>query len=83
MTNLPATFQAIVNEILWDLINKGKVVAFVNDILVETETEEEYNEVIEEVLKRLEKNDLYVKLEKYAWKMKKIPFLGVIMGKEK
>ena len=57
--------------------------AFVNDILVETETEEEYNEVIEEVLKRLEKNDLYVKLEKYAWKMKKIPFLGVIMGKEK
>ena len=57
--------------------------AFVNDVLVETETKEEYDEVIEEVLKRLEKNDLYVKLEKYAWKMKKIPFLGVIMGKEK
>ena len=83
MTNLPATFQAIVNEILWDLINKGKVVAFVNDVLVETETKEEYDEVIEEVLKRLEKNDLYVKLEKCAWKIKKIPFLGVIMGKEK
>jgi len=65
------------------LINKGKVVAFVNNILVETETEEKYDKVVEEVLKRLEKNDLYVKLEKCAWKIKKIPFLGVIMGKEK
>ena len=57
--------------------------AFVNNILVETETEEKYDKVVEEVLKRLEKNDLYVKLEKCAWKIKKIPFLGVIMGKEK
>ena len=45
--------------------NKGKVVAFVDDVLVETETEEEYDEIVEEVLKRLEENDLYVKPEKY------------------
>jgi len=41
------------------------VVAFVDDVLVETETEEEYDEIVEEVLKRLEENDLYVKPEKY------------------
>ena len=35
---------------------------------------------MEEVLKRLEKNDLYVKLEKYVWKAKKIEFLGVVIG---
>ena len=40
MTNLPATFQAMMNEILRDLINKGKVAAFVDDVLVGTETEE-------------------------------------------
>ena len=40
MTNLPATFQAMINEILRDLINEGKVAAFINDVLVGTETEE-------------------------------------------
>jgi len=65
ITNLPATFQAMMNKILRDMINKGKVVAFMDDVLVETETEEEYDEIVEEVLKRLEENDLYVKPEKY------------------
>ena len=46
------------------MINVGKVVAFVDNVLVETETEEEHNEIVEEVLRRLEKNDLYVKPEK-------------------
>jgi len=40
MTNSPAIFQVIINEILRDLINKGKVAAFVDDVLVGTETEE-------------------------------------------
>jgi len=80
MTNLPATFQEIMNEILRDIINKGKVVAFVDNILVETETEEEYDEIVEKVLKRLEENGLYVKLEKCMWKVWKIGFLGVIIG---
>jgi len=39
MTNSPATFQAMMNEFLRDMINEGKVVAFVDDILVGTETE--------------------------------------------
>jgi len=80
MTNLPATFQAMMNEILRDMINKGKVAAFVNDVLVGTETEEGHNEIVKEVLKRLEENDLYVKPEKYTWKVRKIEFLGVVIG---
>ena len=80
MTNLPATFQAMMNEILRDMINEGKVAAFVDDVLVGTETEEGHDEVVEEVLRRLEENDLYVKLEKCMWKVQKVPFLGVVMG---
>jgi len=64
ITKSPATFQAIMNEILSDLINEGKVTAFVNDVLVGTETEEGHDEIVEEVLRRLEENDLYVKPEK-------------------
>ena len=64
ITNSPAIFQAMINEILRDLINKEKVAAFVDNMLVRTETEEGYNKIVEEILRRLEKNNLYIKLEK-------------------
>jgi len=80
MTNLPATFQAMMNKILRDLINKEKVAAFVDNVLVGTETEEEHDEIVEEILRRLEENDLYIKLEKCVWQARKIGFLGVVIG---
>jgi len=80
MTNLPATFQTMINKILRDMINKEKVVAFVDNMLVKTETEEEHNKIVEEVLRRLEENNLYVKLEKYMWKVQKVGFLEIIIG---
>jgi len=54
----------MINKILRDLLNKGKVAAFIDDVLVGTETEEGHDEIVEEILKRLEENDLYIKLEK-------------------
>jgi len=83
MTNSLATFQAMMNEILRDMINEGKVAAFVDDVLVGTDTEEGHDEIVEEVLRRLEENGLYVKPEKCVWKVKKVPFLGVVMGEGK
>jgi len=64
MINSPVTFQTIMNKILRDLINKGKVVAFVNNMLVGIEIEEGHDEIVKEILKKLEKNDLYIKPEK-------------------
>ena len=52
------------NEILRDIINKGKIAAFVDDVLVGTETKEGHDKIVEEVLKRLEENNLYIKPEK-------------------
>ena len=42
-----------------------KIGSFINDIMVRTETEEEHNELVAEILRRLEENDLHVKPEKY------------------
>ena len=78
--NLLATFQAMINEILRDLINKGKTAVFVDDVLVGMETEERHNEIVKEILRRLKENDLYIKPEKCVWKVRKIRFLGVIIG---
>jgi len=83
MTNSPTTFQGMMNEILRDMINEGKVAAFVDDVLIGIETEEGHDELVEEVLRRLEENDLYVKPEKCAWKVQKVNFLGVVMGQKR
>jgi len=65
LTNLSATFQTIINEILKNLVNTRKVVSFINNVLVETKEDEEHDEVVEEVVRKLIENNLYVKLEKY------------------
>ena len=82
LMNSPATFQAMMNKLLRDLINTGKVAVFINDVIVGTETEEGHDELVAEVVKRLEENDLYVKLEKCKWKVREIEFLGVVIGLE-
>jgi len=64
LINSLATFQAIMNELLRDLINTGKVAVFIDDVIVGTEMEKRHNELVVEVIKRLEENDLYVKPEK-------------------
>jgi len=53
---------------------------FINNILVAMDTEEGHNKLVEEVLKRLEENDLFVKPEKYKWKVREVEFLGVVIG---
>ena len=80
MTNSPATFQSMMNEILRNLINEEKVAVFVDDVLVGTETEEGHDKIVKEILKRLEENDLYIKPEKCVWKVQKIGFLGIVIG---
>ena len=82
LTNSPVTFQAMMNELLRDLINTGKVAAFIDDVIIRTETEEGHNELVAEVIKRLEENDLYVKPEKCKWKVREVEFLGVTIGPE-
>jgi len=64
LTNLPATFQTMINEILWDLLNTGKVASFIDNVIIRMEGEKGHDKLVEKVVKRLAKNNLYVKLEK-------------------
>jgi len=72
----------MMNELLRNLINTGKVAAFIDNVIVGTEMEERHNEIVAEVIRRLEENDLYVKLEKCKWKVREVGFLGVVIGPE-
>jgi len=83
LTNLPATFQTMMNDIFRDLINKGDVATFIDDVLVGIETEKEHNELVKEILRRLEEHNLYVKPEKCEWKVREVGFLGVVIGPDR
>jgi len=65
LTSILEIFQTMMNKILWNLINTRKVASFVDDVIVGTEEEKGHDEIVEEVVKRLAENDLYVKPEKY------------------
>ena len=77
LTNSPATFQAMMNK-----LNMKKVAAFINDVIIGTETEERHNKLVAEVIRRLEENNLYVKPEKCKWKVREVEFLRVVIGPE-
>ena len=80
LTNSSTTFQMMMNDPFRDLINQGDMATFIDDILVATDTEERHDELVEEVLKRLEENDLFIKPKRYKWKVREVEFLGVVIS---
>ena len=62
LTNSPVMFQTMMNKLLRDLINTVKIGSF--NAMVGTESMKEHDELVEEILRRMEENNLYIKLEK-------------------
>ena len=69
----------MMNNLLRDIIEVGDVAAFIDDVMVGTETKKRHNDIVKEVLRKMVENDLFVKLEKYMWKVREVEFLEVIM----
>ena len=65
------------------MINTGEVASFIDNIIVGIEEKEKYDKVVEEIVKRLAENDLYMKLEKCKWKIREVELLGVVIGPER
>jgi len=82
LTNSPATFHAMMTDLLRDLVVEEKIAVFIDDVMIAIKTEEGHNEIVEEVLRRLEENDLFVKPEKYVWKVREVGFLEVIIRED-
>jgi len=80
LTNSPATFQAIINDLLRDIIEAGDITVFIDNVMIGMETKEGHNKIVKEVLRRIVKNDLFVKPEKCVWNVREVGFLGVIIG---
>jgi len=64
MTNSPATFQTMMNDIFRDLIAEGIMVVYLDNILIFTRTEEEHAKAIRRVLQVLQEHKLFLRPEK-------------------
>jgi len=81
LTNSPTTFQTMMNHLLRDLIAKGKVAVYLNDILIFTKDLLKHRKIIKEVLKILQENKLYLKPAKCEFEKEEMKFLGMIIRK--
>ena len=79
LTNSPATFQTMMNEIFQDLIMEGHVCVYLDDILIFTETLVEHQRLLQIILEFLRHHKLYQHPEKCEFKKTKIEYLGLIV----
>jgi hypothetical protein len=80
LTNSPATFQTMMNDIFADLIAEGHVVIYLDDILIFTRTLEEHRRIVRRVLEKLCSHKLYLKPEKCEFEKESIEYLGLIIS---
>ena len=83
MTNSPATFQTMMNNIFQNLIAEGIVVVYLDDILIFTKTEEEHVQAVQRVLQVLKENKLFLQREKCEFYKQWIEHLGLVISENK
>ncbi|XP_060786982.1 alpha-2-macroglobulin-like [Neoarius graeffei] len=77
LTNAPAVFQALINDVLHDMLNRF-VFFYLDDILIFSKTPSKHIQHVRQVLSRLLKNNLFVKTEKCEFHVPKVSFLGYV-----
>ena len=80
LTNSPATFQTMMNDIFADLIGDGRVCIYMDDILIFAQTKEDLRSITRLVLERLRRHKLYLKAEKCEFERERIEYLGLVIS---
>ncbi len=81
LSNSPAVFQALVNDVLRDMVDQF-IYVYLDDILIFSSSLQEHVQHVRQVLQRLLENGLFVKAEKCDFHAQSVPFLGYIVSVE-
>jgi hypothetical protein len=81
LCNAPASFQAMMNEILSDLLDAG-VIVYIDDVLIYSETEEEHKVLVRKVIQRLKDHNLCAAIDKSVFHVSEVDYLGFVVGVE-
>src|SRR5216684_3219710 len=79
LTNSPAMFQSMMNELFKDLIDTGLMFIYMDDILIATKTLEQHRELVKQVLQCLQDNSLFLKPKKCDFEKEQMDYLGLIL----
>src|SRR5690554_3038909 len=79
LINAPASFQAMMNEVLKEFLDKG-VVVYMDDILIYTKTVTEHRLLLSKVMARLMEHGLAADIEKCVFEAPSVEFLGYIIS---
>ena len=83
LTNAPATFQSMMNHLFRELIDEGYVTIYMDDILIHTPNDPVlHRRVVNNVLRILAVNDLYLKPQKCQFEQTEVEYLGVIISED-
>jgi hypothetical protein len=80
LTKLPATFQAMMNKLFRDLISTGKVVIYLDDVLIFTKDLDKHRKLVRQVLEVFRSNNLSLKIKKCKFEKTQVKYLGLIVG---
>jgi hypothetical protein len=83
LTNSPATFQTMMNDMFTDMILEGVVVVYLDNILIFTKDLEEHHQITHRVLGRLVEHQLYLRPEKCEFEKTCIEYLGLIISENR
>jgi hypothetical protein len=79
LTNVPAYFMYLMNKVFMEYLDKF-VVVFIDDILIFSKMEEEYEKHLRMVLEKLRSNQLYAKFSKCEFWLTEVAFLGHVIS---
>ena len=81
LTNSPATFQMMMNDLFKELIDKGVVTIYMDNTLIfGSQTKEQHHRIVVWVLNILHKHHLYLKAEKCTFKQPMVEYLSLILS---
>ena len=81
LKNAPATFQHFINDVLGEYLDEFAF-AYIDDILIYSNTLEEHRVHVKKILKRLQESGLYAKLSKCEFEVQKTTFLGHVISNQ-
>lgn len=79
LCNAPATFQNMMNDIFQDMLQKGWMVIYMDDILIFSNNVKEHHERTRRALQQLQDSNLFLKVEKCEFDRQEVEFLGSII----
>jgi hypothetical protein len=81
LTNSPATFQIMMDDIFHEEIAQGWLRVYMDDIIIATEADDTTHEQrVQHFLEKLKRNDLFLKPKKCRFHQTEVDYLGVIIG---